>query len=114
MKFRAAFTWGKVLGTTLRGRGRAALVSESSMQAKWARLERCAVPDSGGAPPTSPKRNLEGGGEPEAVRQRLDEGTTEVEERPEKFIAVGEPSSTVRRVIAARSVKKIEPFCSTG
>ena len=44
----------------------------------------------------------------------MDEGTTEVEQRPEKFIAVGEPSSTVRRVIAARSVKKIEPFCSTG
>ena len=44
------------------------------------------------------------------MRQRLDEGTTEVEQRPEKFIAVGEPSSTVRRVIAARSVKKIEPF----
>eukprot|EP00439_Symbiodinium_sp_Y106_P028956 s8096_g3.t1 len=68
------------------------------------------IPDSGGAPPTSPKRNLERGGEPEAVHQRLDEGTTEVEEKPEKFIAVGEPSSTVRRVIAARSVKKIEPF----
>ena len=68
------------------------------------------IPDTGGGPPTSPKRNLEKGEEPEAVRQRLDEGTTEVEERPEKFIAVGEPSSTVRRVIAARSVKKIEPF----
>ena len=68
------------------------------------------IPDSGGAPPTSPKRNLERGEEPEAVRQRLDEGTTEVEERPEKFLAVGEPSSTVRRVIAARSVKKLEPF----
>ena len=68
------------------------------------------IPDTGGGPPTSPKRNLERGEEPEAVRARLDEGTTEVEERPEKFIAVGEPSSTVRRVIAARSVKKIEPF----
>ena len=33
-----------------------------------------------------------------------------LKERPEKFIAVGEPSSAVRRVIAARSVKKIEPF----
>ena len=43
MKFRAAFTWGKVLGRTFRGHGRAALVAESSMQAKWARLERCAV-----------------------------------------------------------------------
>ena len=63
------------------------------------------IPDTGGGPPTSPKRNLEKGEEPEAVRQRLDEGTTEVEERPEKFIAVGEPSSTVRRVIAARSVR---------
>ena len=44
MKFRAAFTWGKVLGRTFRGHGRAALVAESNMQAKWARLERCAVP----------------------------------------------------------------------
>ena len=43
MRFRAAFTWGKVLGRTFRGHGRAALVAESSMQAKWARLERCAV-----------------------------------------------------------------------
>ena len=53
---------------------------------------------------------MEKGEQPEAVRQRVDEGTTEVEERPDKFIAVGESSSTVRRVIEARSVKKIEPF----
>ena len=43
MKFRAAFTWGKVLGRTFQGHGRAALVAASSMQAKWARLECCAV-----------------------------------------------------------------------
>ena len=44
MKFRAAFNWGKVLGRTFRGHGRAALVAaKAACKAKWARLERCAV-----------------------------------------------------------------------
>ena len=60
MKFRAAFTWGKVLGRTFRGHGRAALVAESSMQAKWARLERCAVPvvDPDTPPDPKPRKQL--------------------------------------------------------
>ena len=64
-------------------------------------------------PPTSPKRGLEGRAEvSEPVRQRVDEGTTEVQERPEKS-QKGEASSSVRRIMASRSVKEIESFLRT-
>ena len=57
---------------------------------------------AGEGPPSSPtKRNLEGQAEEsENVRQRVDEGTTEVEERPGKFQAV--------RVEYVRSVSEIK------
>ena len=62
----------------------------------------------GEEPPASPKRNLEGRAEvSEAVRQRIDEGATKVQERPEKA-QKGEASSSVRRIMASRSVKEIE------
>ena len=64
-------------------------------------------------PPTSPKRELEGRAEvSEPVRQRIDEGTTEVQERPEKS-QKGEASSSVQRVMESRSVKEIESFLRT-
>ena len=59
---------------------------------------------AGEDPPEAPtKRNLEGQAEEsEATRQRIDEGTTEVEERPDKFQAV--------RVGYVRSVSEIKSF----
>ena len=67
---------------------------------------------AGEDPPTSPKRNLEGAAEQsEAVRQRIDEGTGEVE-RPEK-VARGEPSARVLPVNQVQSVKEIETFLRT-
>ena len=57
----------------------------------------------GDDPPSSQtKRNLEGQEESEPVRQRVDEGTIEVEERPDKFQAV--------RVEYVRSVNEIKSF----
>ena len=56
--------------------------------------------EAGEGDPEGPsKRELEGGAteEPEATRPRVDEGSGQVEERPEK-IQRGEPSGTVRRV----------------
>ena len=54
-------------------------------------------------PTAHTKRNLEGQvEESETVRQRIDEGTTETEERPDKFLAV--------RVEYVRSVNEIESF----
>eukprot|EP00439_Symbiodinium_sp_Y106_P061075 s2069_g9.t1 len=64
-------------------------------------------------PPTSPKRELEGRVEvSEPVRHRIDEGATEVQERPEKA-QKGEASSSERRVMESRSVKEIESFLRT-
>ena len=64
-------------------------------------------------PPTSPKRGLEGRAEvSESVTQRVDEGATEFQERPEKF-QKGEASNSVRRVMASRSVEEIESFLRT-
>lgn len=68
--------------------------------------------------PRSPKRAIEGNvEEPEGARQRIDEGTTEVEERPEKFQALNvlqdEPVSRVLRVKGVRAVKEIEKFIRT-
>ena len=64
-------------------------------------------------PPTSPKRGLEGRAEvSESVTQRVDEGATEFQERPEKS-QKGEASSSVRRVMASRSVEEIESFLRT-
>ena len=59
---------------------------------------------AGEEPPEAPaKRNLEGQvEESDATRQRIDEGTTEVEERPDKFQAV--------RVEYVRSVSEIKSF----
>ena len=62
-------------------------------------------------PEGTSKRDLEGGAaeEPEATRPRVDEGTGQVEERPEK-IQRGEPSGTVRRIMATRSVQEVASF----
>ena len=64
--------------------------------------------------PGSPgKRELQGGAEeePEATRPRvtIHEGTGEAEERPDKM-QKGEPSGTVRRIMATRSVQEVEAF----
>ena len=62
-------------------------------------------------PEGTSKRELEGGAaeEPEATRPRVDEGSGQVEERPEK-IQRGEPSGTVRRIMATRSVQEVASF----
>ena len=65
MKFRAAFNWGKVLGESF-GQdfpgswAGGVSCGESSMQAKWARLERCAVPvvDPDTPPDPKPRKQL--------------------------------------------------------
>ena len=56
------------------------------------------------------KRELEGAAaeEPEATRPRVDEGSGQVEERPE--IQREEPSGTVRRIMATRSVQEVASF----
>ena len=62
-------------------------------------------------PPTSPKRTLQSGEQSEPNRQRIDEGTTAVEERPEKITK--SESSHVRRLLQVRSVQTIEKFLRT-
>ena len=85
---------GQMGSTSSRGRGNVRKRSELSSTSE----ELIAKEE----PPSPSKRQLEGQAEEsEAVRPRIDEGTGEVEERPEKFQA------TRAKV---RSVKEIEKF----
>ena len=62
-------------------------------------------------PPASPKRTLESGEQAESNRQRIDEGTTTVEERSEKITT--SESSHVRRLLQARSAQTSEKVLRT-
>ena len=85
------------------GEGRMGQSSSSSASSRGGGAKRSAPSEGseelipGEEPPTSPKRNLEGRAEvSEAERQRIDERTTEVQERTEKA-QKGEASSSVTK-----------------